>query len=122
VNCLHPDTTNKVCLPSEQCCLSFDGGYSCKPGGCSGTDIQAECDGPEDCTGGNRCCSQYDPNGHETEYTMCAPTCPSNTRCHNDADCAAYFPGTDNPHCSQYAGVAGNGYHNGICYSGQQNL
>lgn len=124
VTCLHPDTTNVTCLPSQQCCVSSQGGYSCKTScATNGTEMRAACDGPEDCPGA-RCCMQFvdvgtHPNfNYEISYTMCAATCPSLTRCHSDAECAAYYPGTDRPHCSKFASAS---YHNGICYFGDSN-
>lgn len=46
------------------------------------SDDTQECDGPEDCGPGLRCCA--------TEWTMCQADCFAYTRCHVDADC----PGT----------------------------
>jgi hypothetical protein len=111
VICLHPDTTNLVCLPSQKCCTTAGGGFECKASCDAATEWTNVCDGPEDCTGGKLCCQQYNPN--EVSYTTCATSCVSLQRCHADSDC----PSAD-WHCSKYASAS---YHNGVCYPNGSN-
>ncbi len=109
VACIHPDPGQTlVCQPTQACCLSAAGGYSCAvPGQCAGT--VSPCDGPEDCntggTSGKVCCSRFDQN--ENTYSYCTTDCQYNTKCHADTDCPATW------HCSLYGGGS---YHNGVCY------
>jgi hypothetical protein len=109
VTCIHPAPDfNSDCLPSQKCCLTTSGGYSCNAS-CGATDIYSTCDGPEDCPAGNACCSQYDPN--ENTYSYCTANCQFNTKCHADSDCPPL--NGFSWHCSKY--TTGS-YHNGVCY------
>ncbi len=109
VTCIHPDPDfHSNCLPSQKCCLTTGGGYSCAAS-CGATDIYSPCDGPEDCPSGNVCCARFDPN--ESTYNFCTTDCQFNKKCHADSDCPPL--NGFNWHCSKY----GTGsYHNGICY------
>lgn len=80
INC---GPTLKCTLP-QVCCIGFGGGasYSCAAS-CSGLTAKAACDGPEDCSGGARCCSGF-PSG-----AQCKAMCGSGDQdmCHVDSDC-----------------------------------
>ncbi len=110
VVCIHPaPNLNKLCLPSQKCCLSTAGGYDCKAT-CAADDKYSPCDGPEDC-GGSICCGRYDVN--ENTYAYCTTDCQYQERCHADSDCGVGM------HCSKYSSTAD--YRNGICYANGSN-
>jgi hypothetical protein len=69
-----------ACAATQKCCFDFIGAPSCIAVGATCAGIAATCDGLEDCSGGN-CC--------ETGGTQiaCAPTCPTQTICLDNADC-----------------------------------
>jgi hypothetical protein len=76
----------KACdVGTHNCCLAFGGfGDECSLDPCTveGTVREmAECDGPEDCPFGTRCCFGQGS-------TACAPSCaPGGELCHGDPDC-----------------------------------
>jgi hypothetical protein len=89
-------------LPPDHCCV---GGYGTPVvGQCTSalcTAHQLDCDGPEDCTSGQKCWSYryHDPAPLETAHwhLMCSATAPGGELdwvvCHLNADCAS-VPGT----------------------------
>ncbi len=77
-------------VPAQTCCTTlFPSGQSCVAAGmCSGgTSAPGNCDGPEDCAGGQLCCA---PSGFAdlTRGTTCEASCGSRFQmCQTSADC-----------------------------------
>lgn len=72
---------SQLCPLGMSCCADFNGLARCAAAGCGGTqDIELQCDGREDCSGGRACClSGID--------TACGGSCPGTTVCSTAADC-----------------------------------
>jgi hypothetical protein len=87
----------KSCRGPEVCCAE-DGGASC--GSCTEPTKRTACDGPEDCSGGTKCCVQMRASATSTtassQCTTCSPSAGSITNgssvtsyaCRTKADCA----------------------------------
>ncbi len=72
---------SQLCPLGMSCCADFGGLTRCAAAGCGGAqDIELQCDGREDCSGGRACClSGID--------TACGGSCPGTMVCSTAADC-----------------------------------
>ena len=96
----------QTCSNAQDCCLYGSGAIGeCTTGGCSDSGASPfDCDGPEDCNGG-QCCVDVTTNGtSESGHASCAASCPGaslsngggsnyhevSKLCHADSDCTGY--------------------------------
>ena len=102
-------------VPSQTCCTTlFPQGQSCAATCSGGTSARGDCDGPEDCSGGELCCA---PSGFSdlSMGTTCESSCGTRFRmCQTDADC----PGGQSCHTCEPPMGMGNVV--GLCNAGDR--
>jgi hypothetical protein len=81
------DCSGDTCTPSQECCVRGLGEMaSCvNQGNCMGAVI--ECDGPEDCSGGDDCC--LSSTGPTSGGSACTSGTCQREICHSPADCTS---------------------------------
>jgi len=107
----------KSCEAPLACCYE---GTTATCGTCASTATsKVGCDGPEDCTGGQKCCVQAKASASSTGTSACATTCaPTNgstgtaslvtsVACHSSSDCAGVKGqfGVPYPDCCKAPGL-----------------
>jgi len=98
--------TTMTCSPGQLCCAVFvpTTQIHCRTGSCMNGESTFACDGPEDCSGGQVCCMDFN-----AILAFCAASCNTSQNqqevCHTGATCP-----TQAPHC-----CTSNGSPSGIC-------